>query len=145
VLRIVVRAGEEAIPEFNEFIRRYTLRRYRRAVAESVVLAAFELLENGVAYGSVSSPVIFELGEQGTWTFVRVQNMAIAARSGRLIKLLSALSADAKAVYDGEIQRSVRGPTRGQLGLARVAHEAAMQIWADVDQDRVIVTAYRST
>src|ERR1700728_3029122 len=46
LLRISVFGGEDTLLHVNEFIRRYAKDRYRVIVADSVALAAFELLEN---------------------------------------------------------------------------------------------------
>jgi hypothetical protein len=144
-LHIVVSAGHESLSWYNEFIQRYVQTRYRASIAESVSIASMELLENGVAYASMFLPIVFELFEQEPFVVVRVANGAIGARSSRLLELVGALSKDSKAVYDGQLQKGVRGAPRVSLGLARVAHEAGMRLDAKVEGNRVMVTAYRKT
>jgi hypothetical protein len=143
LVRISTRAGDESLTYVHEFISHYAGQRYRQAVAESVRLAAFELLENGIAYGSISSPVVIELAEQGPWVLLRVSNDAIEARAGRLKAQLDKLSADAQATYLDQVRRSVGSPGRALLGLARVAHEGGMRLDAETTNGRVVVTAYR--
>jgi hypothetical protein len=143
LVRISTRAGDESLTYVHEFVSHYATERYRAAVAESIRLAAFELLENGIAYASISSPVVIELGEQDPWVLVRVSNDAIEARASRLTALVEKLTADPQATYLEQVRRSVGTPGRALLGLARVAHEGGMKLDAKTTDGRVVVTAYR--
>lgn len=144
LLRVSVHAGGESLTYIHEFVGHYAKERYRGSVAESVDLAAFELLGNGISYGSVSSPVILEIAEQKPWVLIRVSNDAIGARTRRLLEQVARLTRDAQGTYVDQVQRSVASAGgRALLGLARVAHEGGMKIDARVTGDRVLVTAYR--
>lgn len=144
LLRVSVHAGGESLTYIHEFVGHFAKERYRGSVAESVDLAAFELLGNGISYGSVSSPVILEIAEQKPWVLVRVSNDAIGARTRRLLEQIARLTRDAQGTYVDQVQRSVASAGgRALLGLARVAHEGGMKIDARVTGDRVLVTAYR--
>jgi hypothetical protein len=143
LVRISTRAGGESLTYIQEFVSHYARERYRAVVAESLRLAAFELLENGIAYGSISSPVVLEMGEQDPWVLVRVSNDAIEARTSRLVALVEKLTADPQATYLDQVRRSVGSPGRALLGLARVAHEGGMKLDAKTTGGQVVVTAYR--
>jgi hypothetical protein len=142
LVRISMHAGGESLSYIYEFVARFAKDRYRRVVAESVGLAAFELLENGFCYSSISSPVVLELVEQGPWVIVRVSNNAIAARTGLLREQVAKLAQDAQATYLDQVQRSVGNGARARLGLARVAHEGGMRLDLNISGDRVVVSAY---
>jgi hypothetical protein len=98
-------------------------------VSERIALTAYELFANGLNYGSISSMVTLELAEESGVAYVTVTNEAIPARARMLAERCALLRADAKSVYMEELRRSVSGGIpRAMLGLARIVHEAGVEL-----------------
>jgi hypothetical protein len=99
-------------------------------------------LSNALNFGSVSSDIVIELIESDNMVGVRVANDAIAARVAMLTEHLVKLKTNAEQTFLEELRRSVTGGIpRPMLGLARVAHEAALTLDLQVQERRISVTA----
>jgi len=138
--------GSDLLTPVHAFVEAFASKRFRPTLAQAIALATHELLENALAYGSVSGDVTFELSEGGQQLVLEVENDAVGPRITSLRSRVDALKVNAEATYLDEMQRAMtgRGP-RATLGLARVCHEAKMQVDVEVDDKRVRVTARCAT
>ena len=134
--------GSDMLEATHAFLTAYAASRARPLIAQRLSLAAYELLANGLNYGSVSGDVTTELVEARSQIIVRVSNDAIGARVQMLSDHVARVRANAEATVLEEMRRSVSGGMpRPMLGLARIAHEAAMLVDVSVRDRRVTVTA----
>ena len=67
---------------------------------------------------------------------------AIPARVAKLLEQLERISANPEAVFLEELKRSMGGANRAMLGLARLAHEARLELFAEVQDRHVEVVAH---
>lgn len=142
LLRVICTAGSGALEYTHAFVTAYTADHLRGAVAQRLSVGAYELLANALNFGSVSSDIVIELIESDTMVGVRVSNDAIAARVSMLTEHLLKLKTNPEQTFLEELRRSVTGGIpRPMLGLARVAHEAALTLDLHVQDRRVSVTA----
>jgi hypothetical protein len=146
LVRIACESGSDVIEAIQSFLVSYGKLRFRSAVAERVCVAAYELLANGLNYGSISHEVTFELFQRGRVVEVAVTNDATPSRLRMLAGCVAKLRDGAEAVYLEELRRSVAGGfPRAMLGLARVVHEAQMGLDVEVlGESRVTVRACAS-
>jgi hypothetical protein len=145
LLRVACEPGSNVLEIVQGFLASYLNLRFRPAVAERVCVAAYELLANGLNYGSIHREVIFELVQRGSSVEVAVSNEAIPSRLRMLTAHIEKLRAGAEAAYLEEFKRSVAGGIpRAMLGLARVVHEAQMGLDVDVSESSVTVRARSS-
>ncbi len=146
LLRIACESGSDVIEVVQTFLVSYGKLRFRPAVAERVCVAAYELLANGLSYGSVTQEVTFELFQRDRIVEIAVTNDAIPSRLRMLAAHVAKLRDGAEAVYLEELKRSVAGGyPRAMLGLARVVHEAQMGLDVEVvGESRVTVRAWAS-
>jgi hypothetical protein len=126
----------------HTFIATYARQRFLIPTAEALSVAAHELLDNALNYGSINKEVVLELTETPNSKAVRVSNEAIPTRIGFLTRHMERLWANPEAVFLEEMRRSFSGgTTRPTLGLARVMHEAGLCVEIFVDGNRVTVIA----
>ena len=129
LLRVACSPGSSITEELHAFVVAFTKLRYRPAVADRIALTAYELFANGLSYGSISSMVALELAEEQGFVLVTVTNEAIQARIKVLVERCALLRTDAKSIYMEEIRRNVTGGIpRAMLGLARIVHEAGVEL-----------------
>jgi len=142
LVQISSEAGSALLEPMQAFISAYARGKFRAKVAERVGLATWELLDNAINYGSISDDVHYVLAESRDHVDVRVSNDAVPARLAMLNERAARLQHNAAGVFMDEMARSVQGGIpRAMLGLARVCHEAEMQLEVTVEGRRVTVTA----
>ncbi len=84
-----------------------------------------------------------ELLQGNEWLALRVSNAAIVARISILLEHLEKLRVNAQATFLEEMRKSMSGTGQhAMLGLARLAHEARLDLFVHVEDKRVIVEAY---
>jgi hypothetical protein len=146
LLRIACEPGSNVLEVVQSFLASYTELYFRPAVAERVCVAAYELLANGLNYGSLNREVTFELLQRGSSVEVVVSNEAIPSRLRMLAAHIEKLRAGAEATYLEELKRSVTGSgSRAMLGLARVVHEAQMGLDVAVQGETSVTVRARSS
>jgi hypothetical protein len=112
-------------------------------MAEKVALASHELIENAIAYGSVSADIVYTLGKLDECVEVCVTNSSSFARVNNLRIHLERLRVDPEKVYREEMARSMSGTgARAALGLARICHESQMDIGLNVEGSQVTLRAW---
>lgn len=146
VLVSVVTTSQDALEYTHAFVAAYCRQRFRAATAEGLAVAAHELLENALNYGSVSGQVLFEIIERLGSAAVRVTNDTIPARLEMLRTHIERLALNPEAVMIEEMKRSMGASrTRPMLGLARVVQEAGLALELYVASSRVTVLARANT
>jgi hypothetical protein len=143
VLRLSMETGTKLVDTVHAFVSGYIVKRFRASLAQSIVTASYELLENALNYGSVTGPVIFEIFDLEGVPEIEVSNVAVTARLNQLVARVDALNANAAAVYQEEFRKTLlpNGP-RAMLGLARIAHEGGMSLAYEIVDQRVTVRAW---
>jgi hypothetical protein len=142
----IVTTSQDALEYTHAFVAAYCRQRFRAATAEGLAVAAHELLENALNYGSVSGNVLFEIVERLGSAAVRVSNDTIPARLEMLRTHIEKLAVNPEAVMLEEMKRSMgMSRTRPMLGLARVVQEAGLALELYVTNSRVTVLARAST
>ena len=124
------------------FVAAYLRQRFLPGIAEPLNIAAYELLDNALSYGSVTEPVKLEVVESPSSIAVRVSNASISARVDRLIAHIERLRSNDEPVFVEESRRALGG-ARAMLGLARITHEAGLGLELYVDDQRVTVVGRR--
>lgn len=138
--------GSDLLTPIHAFVEAFASKRFRPNLAQAIALATHELLENALAYGSVSGDVTFELFDHGNQLLLEVENDAVGPRIASLKGRVEALKVNPEATYLEEMQRAMSGRgVRATLGLARICHEAKMQLEVEVEDKRVRVLARCST
>lgn len=127
LLRLSCDAGGNPTELLLEFLSKYTAQRYPGTLGQRLPIAAYELIENGIQYGSVAKEVVFEMLERDDWIELRVSNHAVPSRIARLREQVAKVVADTAKAYAEAMQRSMSGG-RPMLGLARVSHECRMEL-----------------
>lgn len=146
VLVSIVTTSQDALEYTHAFVAAYCRQRFRVATAEALAVAAHELLENALNYGSVSGQVLFEIVERLGSAAVRVTNDTIPARLEMLRTHIEKLAVNPEAVMLEEMKRSMgMSRTRPMLGLARVVQEAGLGLELYVATSRVTVLARAGT
>jgi hypothetical protein len=146
VLVSVVATSQDALEYTHAFVAAYCRQRFRAATAEALAVAAHELLENALNYGSVSGQVLFEIVERPGSAAVRVTNDTIPARLEMLRAHIEKLAVNPEAVMLEEMKRSMgTSRVRPMLGLARVVQEAGLALELYVTNSRVTVLARANT
>lgn len=142
LIRVTCAFGSSALEYTHAFVSAYAADRLRSAVAHRLSVGAYELLSNALNYGSISSDIVLELIEGDSMVGVRVSNAAIPARISMLSEHLFKLKSNAEQTFVEELRRSVAGGIpRPMLGLARAAHEAALNLDLYQEDRRITVTA----
>jgi hypothetical protein len=136
----------DASPELEEFLRfigAYAKSRFSNSLAERLALASAELLDNALRYGSVARAFCYSLDIRDGRIGVEVQNTTVPMRIEMLTTQLRRLEKSPEKVYAYELERSmVAGARRSMLGLARIRHEAAMELEMSLDGLDVTVRAH---
>lgn len=141
-VRIVCTPGSNMLEYTHTFLTAYVATHHRPQVAQRLSVAAYELLENAMNYGGVSSEIVLELVESPGKLAVRVTNESIAARVSMLTAHLARVNASAETTFMEEMKRSMQGGApRAMLGLARIVFEAGMELGVEIDGRSVTVTA----
>lgn len=142
-MRVECNSGAEVLDYTHSFFTDFSESHFRPNVAQKITLAAFELLANGLKFGTMSQKVVIELLQGNSWLVLRVSNSTIPARIAMLTEQLEKIRVNAEAVYLEEMRKSMNGNgQRAMLGLARLAHEAHLELQVEVDANRVVVEAY---
>ncbi len=116
--------------------------------AQSIAMAAHELLENVVKYAAAGeSSFDVEIHDRGDQASVRLQTENVAAPEQldtlrRLVERIRGAS-DPIELYDELIASSVHREGSG-LGLARIRAEGGMDLACRVRSDRIAITAERT-
>jgi hypothetical protein len=143
LLRVCCEPGSDVLGDLETFTTAYLKRRFRPNLAQALSLATYELCSNAISYASVATDVTFELWVSSTGVELEVVNQAVTARIHQLQQMLDRIQGDPEQTYLSEMKRSISGRMpRPMLGLARVAHEASMQIDLQVDERQVRITAH---
>lgn len=142
LVRVLCSPGSDSLDGTHEFLSGYTKNRFRTQIAQRLSVASYELLSNALNYSSMAEEVTIELMELHDSAAIRVANETIGARISMLNEHVGKIRANAEATLVEEMRRSVTGgPVRPMLGLARVVHEASMQLDIAVEGKRVTLTA----
>jgi len=146
VLVSIVTPSQEALAYTHAFVAAYCQRRFRVGVADGLILAAHELLENAITYGSVSSQVLFEIVEKPGSAAIRVTNQTTPGRIDMLRNHVEKMAVKSEVVMVEEMKRTM-GQRLGKpmLGLARVVQEGGLGLELYVSRARVTVLARAST
>jgi len=142
LIRVELNSGSEMLTCTHTFFSAYCDGNFRPIVAERLTVAAFELLENGLSYGGIREKVVIELLQVDCGLGIRVTNEAIPARLAKLLEQLERVGANPETVFLEELKRSMSGTNRAMLGLARLAHEARLELFAQVRDRHVEVVAH---
>ena len=122
------------LEEFLRFIRAYAKGRFSNSLAERLALASNELLDNAVRYGSLAREFSYRLDQDSAQVKVLVQNTTVLARIDMLTSQVRKLETNPEQIYTSEMERStLGGGRRSMLGLARIRHEAEMQLDLHLD------------
>ena len=142
LVRVLCSPGSDSLEGTHEFLSGYTKNRFRTQIAQRLAVATYELLSNALNYSSMAEEVTIELMELPDFAAIRVANETIAPRISMLNEHVGKIRVNAEATVVEEMRRSVGGgPVRPMLGLARVVHEANMQLDVAVQGRRVTLTA----
>lgn len=142
LLRVLCTPGSDSLEALHRFMADYAATRFLPQVSQRVSVSAYELTANALSYSSMSSEVCVEVFELPDAAAVRVTNETIGPRISMLTDHVAKLRLGAEQVLVEEMRRSVAGgPVRPMLGLARVMHEANMQLDFVVKEQRVTLTA----
>jgi hypothetical protein len=134
--------GSDILDDLETFISAYLKQRFRPSLAQSLGTASYELCSNAITYASVATDVTFEIYSSTSFLDVEVGNVAVSARLGVLKQVVARIQSDPEGAYLEEIKRSMAGKMpRAMLGLARVTHEAKMELDLQIDERRVKVVA----
>jgi hypothetical protein len=142
LLQFLLDPSAQLLQPTAEFVRAYANAKYHPRTAERVALASHVLVENAMNYGSVSGSVAYSLVESHTVVEICVSNDSSPGRISSLQGHLDRLKEDAEQVYLQEMGKSMSGSTgRVALGLARICHEAQMDLEFELDASRVTMRA----
>jgi len=142
LLQIRIETSPQLLQYVGEFAKQYTTHRFHSRTAEKLALASYELVENAITYGSVSGDVVYTLSEADQYIEICVTNDSSNGRLASLRAHLERLRVDAEKVFHDEMDRSIAGTgARAALGLARVCHEAQMDIALEAEGCHVTVRA----
>jgi len=142
LVSIAMAAQIDVLGYTHGFVAAYLRQRFLPGIAEPLNIAAYELLDNALSYGSVTEPVKLEVVESPSSIAVRVSNASISARVDRLIAHIERLRSNDEPVFVEESRRALAG-ARAMLGLARITHEAGLGLELYVDDQRVTVVGRR--
>jgi anti-sigma regulatory factor (Ser/Thr protein kinase) len=128
-------------------VRRFTGEFYRRVLvdqelASRLALATHEMLENAVAYADDEETAI-RIEVDGDMLSVRTWNRAtperLAAIKASIDRVMAA--SDPDLYYQEMMSVAARRNDGSGLGLARVRHEAEMNLSYEIDNDRACIRA----
>jgi two-component sensor histidine kinase len=142
LLQVRLETSPQFLPQIGEFTTAYTRFRFQPRTAEKLALASYELIENAISYGSISGDVVYSLSESDRYVEVCVANDASPGRLSNLRTRIDRIRVDPQAAFQEEMSRSVSGAgARAALGLARICHEAQMDLELEVEGNRVTMRA----
>ncbi|GEM_PF-1740748 len=142
LLQFTCQPGTDVLEVAHQFIESLAGASFRPGLASRIAIASYELLANALAYGSLGRDIQFELLDLGDRVAVRVSNEAVRSRIELLVERVGRLQKDPQAVFLEEMRRyATQGIQRAMLGLARVRHEAAMNLDCEHAGGRVTVSA----
>jgi hypothetical protein len=131
------------LEEFLRFVNAYARGRFSNSMAERLTLATNELLDNALRYGSLAREFSYRLDQDSSTLSVTVRNRTVQTRIDMLTAQLKRLETSPEQVYTSELERSATsGGRRSMLGLARIRHEAEMQLELAVNGHDVSLRAY---
>ncbi len=134
--------NSEEAAYFYGFVSGYAKAVFRLGIADRVILASHELLENALRYSLMSREITYTLSVTALEVQVSVQNSTISSRIEMLRAQLARISENPERTYTTELERSMSGAgRRAMLGLVRICHEADMELRAAIDTSNVNVTA----
>ncbi len=128
-------------------VRRFTGEFYRRVLvdqelASRLALATHEMLENAVAYADDEETAI-RIEVDGDMLSVRTWNRAtperLASMKASIDRVMAATDPD--LYYQEMMSVAARRNDGSGLGLARVRHEAEMNLSYEIDNDRACIRA----
>jgi hypothetical protein len=142
----LIQVSWDSSPDLEEclrFIRAYARGRFATSIAERLALASNELLDNAVRYGSLAREFHYRLELDDARVAVCVRNTTVLTRVEMLNAQLRRLQASPAQVYVSELERStLTGGRRSMLGLARIRHEAEMELELTLDGLDVTLRAH---
>jgi hypothetical protein len=142
VLRVLLTSGQGPLEGTLRFIAAYLRCRYSQRSAERIAVAVYELVSNGVDYARVGTNVTVEIRVGRDEIVALVSNVAIEARLDMLRHQLDLLTTDPMETYKSEMTASLEANgARAKLGLARICHEAKLELRVHVDAERVTIAA----
>jgi len=144
LVRVLSLPNHKIIDPLRELATAVVQARYTSIVAQHVGLAANELVENAVLYGTLDAEVDFALSFDPSVKHlcVRVANSTLPSRAVVVKGLIEKMrSGGARQAVEEGLRSASRGVGRSQLGLARVMYEASMELSVEVVAARVTVTA----
>jgi hypothetical protein len=142
LVRVLCSPGSDSLEATHQFFSGYAKSRFRPQIAQRLSVAAYELMSNALNYSSMADEVTIELLDLPEMAAIRVANETITPRVGMLTEHMGKIRSNAEATLVEEMRRSVAGgPVRPMLGLARVVHEANMELGCVVNERRVTMTA----
>jgi hypothetical protein len=142
LLHIRLETSPQFLPQLGEFTAGYTRFRFQPRTAEKLALASYELIENAISYGSISGDVVYTLHDADQYIEVCVANDSSPGRLSNLRTRLDRIRVDPEQAFQEEMSRSVTGSGgRAALGLARICHEAQMDLELEVEGNRVTLRA----
>jgi anti-sigma regulatory factor (Ser/Thr protein kinase) len=128
-------------------VRRFTGEFYRRVLvdqelASRLALATHEMLENAVAYADDEETAI-RIEVDGDMLSVRTWNRATPERLASMKASIDRVMAasDPDLYYQEMMSVAARRNDGSGLGLARVRHEAEMNLSYEIDNDRACIRA----
>ena len=108
-VRVVCTPGSNMLEYTHTFLSAYAATHYRPQIAQRISVAVYELLENAMNYGGISSEIVLELSDSPGSACVRVSNESIAARISMLTAHVARVHSNAEATFMEEMKRSVMG------------------------------------
>ena len=131
------------LEQFLPFVNSYARGRFSNSIAERVTLATNELLDNALRYGSLAREFSYRLELSSAAIAVTVRNSTVQTRIDMLVAQLKRLETTPDQVYASELERSaMNSGRRSMLGLARVRHEAEMQLELALEGNDVSLRAF---
>ncbi|HEY5922084.1 MAG TPA: DUF6272 family protein [Kofleriaceae bacterium] len=128
-------------------VRRFTGEFYRRVLvdqelASRLALATHELLENAVAYANDAETAI-RIEIEGDLLSVKTWNRAAQDRVNDIRSSIDEVMAapDPDAYYQSQMTAASKRKEGSGLGLARIRHEAEMNLSYEIENDKVCVRA----
>ena len=133
------------LEQFLPFVNAYAKGRFSNSMAERITLATNELLDNALRYGSLAREFSYRLEMNSTSVGVSVRNSTVQTRIDMLVAQLKRLETTPEQVYASELERSaLSSGRRSMLGLARIRHEAEMQLELALEGQDVSLRAFCS-
>jgi hypothetical protein len=137
-------AQVDALGYTHAFVVSYLRQRYLPTIADPLGIASYELLDNALNYGSVTENVRLEVIENSSVVGIRVTNASIPARVDMLISHIERMRTSDEPVFVEEMRRTLSGGfARPMLGLARITHEAGLDLQLYAEDRRVTLVARR--